>query len=500
MTRLAYRIIATAFVASAAHAAERPAVGPPPAWVLPARLPAPPPGTDGVAVVPLLLDQQSRLTDTGDSAYAESAIRIGASQALPAAALNLTWDPALETLTLHRFAIVRDGKTIDLLGDGSKLTIVRRETNLERATLDGQLTATLQPDDVRVGDIVDLAFTRTRLDPALRGRSQAVLGVAPSTPYGRVRVRVLWPTAKQVAWRAAPGLLEPREGRSGADRELLYDRSLVTPAAPPRGAPVRFQVTNLVSASDMGGWPEVSRLMAPLYESAAQVPASGPLRDEVTRIAALSTDPKVRALAALKLVQEQVRYLLLAMDGGGYAPAAAAQTWTRRYGDCKGKTALLVALLRELGIAARPALVSTGGGDGLAARLPMVGAFDHVLVEATIGGRRYWLDGTRPGDRVLDRIRTPEFSWALPVTRAGEALVALTPDTLDRPDQLRTLDLDASAGLEAPPRQPASTGSRAMPRSPCGSAWARLRRRNATGCCATIGGASMISSHRSRSR
>ena len=450
MTGLIYRIVAVAFVASVAHASEHPAVGPPAAWVLPAPLPPAPPGTEGVAIVPLLLDQQSRLTDTGDSAYAESAIRIGASQALPAAALNLAWDPALETLTLHRFAVVRDGKTIDLLGDGSKLTIVRRETNLERATLDGQLTATLQPDDVRVGDIVDLAFTRTRLDPALRGRSQAILGVAPSTPYGRVRVRVLWPAAKKVAWRAAPGLLEPREGRSGGDRELLYDRSEVTPAAAPRGAPQRFLVANLVMASDMGSWREVSRLMAPLYATAAAIPASGPLRDEVTRIAALSPDPNIRALAALKLVQEQVRYLLLAMDGGGYTPAPAALTWTRRYGDCKGKTVLLVAMLRELGIAADPALVSTGAGDGLEARLPIAGAFDHVLVKATIAGRIYWLDGTRPGDRVLDLIRTPEFKWALPVTLAGSDLVPLIPATLSVPDLVRTLDLDATAGLDAP--------------------------------------------------
>lgn len=450
MTWLVACVAAAILAAPSVRAADRPAVGPAPAWVLPAPLPAAPEGTEGAAIVQLLLDQQSRLTDTGDSAYFASVIRIGAPQALPAAALNLTWDPALETLTLHRFAIVRDGKTLDLLGDGSKLTIVRRETNLERATLDGQLTATVQPDDVRVGDIVDLAVTRTRLDPALRGRSQALLGVAPSTPYGRIRVRVLWPAGKKIAWRAAPGVLEPREGRSGSDRELLYDRNGLTPAAPPLGAPPRFWVTNMVAASDMGGWPEVSRLMAPLYETAAKVPATGPLRDEVTRIAALSADPKVRALAALKLVQEQVRYVLLAMDGGGYMPAAATLTWTRRYGDCKGKTVLLIALLRELGIAARPALVSTDAGDGLEARLPMIGAFDHVLVEATLAGRTYWLDGTRPGDRMLETIRTPLFKWALPVTTGGAGLVALTPDAPARPDQVRTLDLDASAGLDAP--------------------------------------------------
>jgi len=75
-----------------------------------------------------------------------------------------------------------------------------------------------------------------------------------------------------------------------------------------------------------------------------------------------------------------VRYVLLAIDDGGYVPAPADTTWSRRFGDCKGKTVLLLALLRELGIDARPALVSVQGGDGLNERLPMVGAFDHVFV------------------------------------------------------------------------------------------------------------------------
>jgi transglutaminase-like putative cysteine protease len=49
-----------------------------------------------------------------------------------------------------------------------------------------------------------------------------------------------------------------------------------------------------------------------------------------------------RAEAALALVQDRVRYVALAMGAGGYVPADAAETWSRRYGDCKGKTALLL--------------------------------------------------------------------------------------------------------------------------------------------------------------
>lgn len=58
--------------------AERPLIGPPPAWVLPAPIPPSAPANAGVAVSVLLLDQQAHLTRDGDAHYVDTAIRIGA--------------------------------------------------------------------------------------------------------------------------------------------------------------------------------------------------------------------------------------------------------------------------------------------------------------------------------------------------------------------------------------------------------------------------------------
>src|SRR3546814_6282045 len=89
-------------------------------------------------------------------------------------------------------------------------------------------------------------------------------------------------------------------------------------------------------------------------------------------------------------------------------PATAEETWQRRYGDCKGKTALLLALLARLGIEAEAVLANNSGGDdGLDERLPNPGMFDHVLVRARIDGKTYWLDGTLPPvDRKSTRLNS----------------------------------------------------------------------------------------------
>jgi hypothetical protein len=148
-------------------------------------------------------------------------------------------------------------------------------------------------------------------------------------------------------------------------------------------------------------------------------------------------------------VQDQIRYAFVSLNLGGLTPADADVTWTRRFGDCKGKTALLLALLHELGIEAQPVLVSTTSGDGLDQRLPTL-VFDHVIVRARIGGRDYWLDGTRTGDRAIDDIQTPNFHWVLPVQAAGARLVELAPPPLAKPAFESLLRLDASKGLDAP--------------------------------------------------
>jgi len=52
----------------------------------------------------------------------------------------------------------------------------------------------------------------------------------------------------------------------------------------------------------------------------------------------------------------------------------------------------------------------------------------------------------------LDQIKTPSFHWAPPVTAAGADLLALVPAELDRPQNVTTLDLDATQGLDVPAR------------------------------------------------
>lgn len=450
MLRTMVCVAVLALAAGTAFAADKLEFGAPGRWVRPLPVPTPDAAsTDNKPVRRLLADSQVRYDAEGEVIFEHQAARIQSPEGLQAGVVVIGWNPAFEAVTVHSVHIIRGGKVIDVLAS-QKFTVLRRETNLERAALDGVLTATLQPEGLQVGDVMELSYSLTRHDPVMRGHSELILGVLPNVSIDRLQIREVWPGSKAMRWREADGLSAASvTAASDGDTELVVREDNATRATPPDGAPPRFNDLSNLEVSDFKDWAEVSALMAPLYAKAAALPAGSPLRAEAERIRAASSDPKTQAGAALQLVQDQVRYLFLGMNEGGYVPADADVTWSRRFGDCKAKTAVLLALLHELGIEATPAIVSTQVGDGMDMRLPNMELFDHVLVRAVIGGKVFWLDGTRSGDRSLDGLEIPAFRWALPLRQTGGSLEQLVPRPLDVPQVETRIRLDASAGLDA---------------------------------------------------
>ena len=448
--RLAAAISVSALLAASAHAGDKLQQGPAPDWVEPVAPPKTPPANSEAPVAVLVSDVQTRFTPQGSAFYTEVAMRIQTAQGLPAGQFALAWDPATDDVTVHSFRIQRGDQVIDVLAHQS-ITVVRRETNLDRAMLDGVLTGVLQPEGLQVGDVLTYSYTLTRHIPELGAHAEGLLSDGtPDLPVGHYLRRGVWDASLPMRWKTTDDLGDLKATQKGALKEVRFEASDYTPPKAVDLAPLRDQMFSQLQFSNYASWSEVSATIAPLYDKAAKLEPESPLRAELDKIRAVSADPAVQAAAALKLVENDVRYVYLGMNESGVVPADADTTWTRRFGDCKGKTALLLALLHELGIKAEPALVSTTIGDGMDQRQPMAEYFDHVIVRAEIGGKTYWLDGTRYGDLRLSDLRTPDYRWALPLRDAGAELVAMTPEPLDKPASEETLQLDASAGLDVP--------------------------------------------------
>ncbi len=101
-----------------------------------------------------------------------------------------------------------------------------------------------------------------------------------------------------------------------------------------------------------------------------------------------------------EFVRDEIEYLATTFRLQGWQAKPAAETLLRRQGDCKAKSALLIALLAEAGIEAYPALVSTECdlADGIGEVPWSIDCLDHAVVGVRL------VDGTL---RVLD----PTCRW-----------------------------------------------------------------------------------------
>jgi len=387
------------------------------------------------------------VSDAGQAQYTGSRIKILQSNALELGNISIAWNPAAGAPIVHEIKVYRDGQSIDVLQNAS-FEILRREDQLEAATLDGILTAVLRVPDLRVGDELEIDLTTFGSDPTLLHHESGFLLLAPSPAPGRYHLGLIWEQGHQPNVRMTPDM-EPVAQRSDRAIDFRFDNPALL--VPPKDAPPRYQWQRVVQYSDFADWASVSRHFAPLYAKAATLAANSPLIAEAQRIAAAYHTPLERAAAALKLVQQDVRYIYVGLNGGNLQPATADETWKRRYGDCKAKTVLLLALLKQLGVDAEAVLVNSGGNDdGLEQRLPMPQLFDHVLVRAHIDGASYWLDGTLPP--VARPSLQPVFaiSRVLPLSVAGSSLERLAWQPAAVADEIHLYDADARAGFDKP--------------------------------------------------
>lgn len=400
----------------------------------------------------VLFDRQLRLEDGVVHRFTDIAYDVRNSEVLSQlGTLQFGWLPDKGDLAVHRIEIVRDGTVIDLLAQGIGHEVIRRETELERRTVNGALTALFKIPGLKVGDILRFASTTTNRDQALAGAMQATEGLtAKPTRLGYGRLRMSWPEDSGVSYAMLGQAPEPKVSQVNGYRTVELVLPIDKVEEMPEDAPVRYKVHPAIMTGSFATWADVAAVMAPHYAADGVIEPGSALATEVERIRAATADPLERAALALRTVQDEINYLLNGMDGGNYLPQAPMETWTLGYGDCKAKSLLLLAMLHELGIEAEAMLVNSEYGDAVQLWKPLPGAFDHVVVRATIDGTPYWLDGTAAGSRLATIREVPDFGYALPVRESGADLVKLEQRWPDYADRTMRVTYDFTRGVDMP--------------------------------------------------
>lgn len=326
--------------------------------------------------------------------------------------LSFGFDPSYQELVLHKVRIHRQGQSMERL-DRAKIRIIQPETQLGGHVFTGEQSAVLFVEDLRVGDLLEYAFTIRGANPAIGDHFSTRLAVQSGIPVVRQRLRVVWASAQPLGIRPHLVELAPVKTALGGGTDHIWDFTNLTAIAWEDNTPVSFEPYPYLEFSDFASWARVVEWALPLYEVAAtNLPAELEKRIEEWRRQAAPAEERARL--ALQFVQDELRYTGLELGPDSYRPAPPFETFEKRYGDCKGKVLLLCHIYRALGLQAWPALVNTYAREGIARRLPSPFAFNHVIVKLQIAGRIYWLDPTvsHQGGQLANRA-VPPFGKAL---------------------------------------------------------------------------------------
>ncbi|WP_191621139.1 DUF3857 domain-containing protein [Marinihelvus fidelis] len=379
----------------------------------------------------LLVDWQTQETANERESWSHYAVKVLDRAGLEnASSFTVEFDPRYQAATIHTARLLRDGQVIDQADQG-RVSVFQRESDMERHLLDGRLTAQLIFDDVRVGDVVEWSYTVSGKNPALRGHIGLWRQLEWSQPVGRRHVRVRVPAGQSFNTQALVTDQQPVVVDEDGWQAFVWDADNLPGRMKPDDAPAWYQFYPAFELSSFNSWSELQQWGIDIYSPRTEVtPAIEAQAREIRAVA--GDDPSALAMAALHFVQEEIRYLGFQMGESGYIPAEPDETLSRRYGDCKGKTALLISLLQALGLPSAPALAHTEEGKTLNRNLPSPLMFNHVIVLMDLGGQRYFLDPTLTDQATrLDAVVQPAYGWVLPLARGyGDGLL----DTTDHHD------------------------------------------------------------------
>lgn len=335
--------------------------------------------------------------------------------------LKIDFDPAYQTLRLHELEIYRDGRRHERLSS-ARIDVLHREPDLEVATFDGRRTLSIVLADVRAGDVLRAAWSIEGSNPVFGGHHEAHFSTTSShVRQARRRLRVLSPGGAPWLVRQSGATVEVGRKIVDSTEETIIDLGPLAPRYASEDEPDGED--GYVVFGTLASWSDVVALERPLYAVAGDPPAE--LTRLAERIAAGHTDTRGRIGAALRWVQEEIRYFGVQLGEHSHRPAPVSATLARRFADCKGKALLLIALLDALGVEASPALVET---DGLL-RDPdqpwRLHAFDHVVVALELDGQRHFVDPTLSYQRgALGQFHEPDHAQALVL---AEGVAGLEP-------------------------------------------------------------------------
>ena len=148
-----------------------------------------------------LVDDQTKVSESGYEYHYRFAYEVIDRSGLEEGAqITISFDPSESSLAFTDLSVIRDGVRDQRLTEVN-IEIIRQEEDLANNIVDGQLTAVINLEDLKAGDIVDYAYQGTYTAQLWPGHYFGRQSVEWSVPLAKLHYRLLVPSQTEVLYQ-----------------------------------------------------------------------------------------------------------------------------------------------------------------------------------------------------------------------------------------------------------------------------------------------------------
>jgi transglutaminase-like putative cysteine protease len=300
---------------------------------------------------------------------------------------------------------------------------VYSDVRLHRATLGG----------AAAGTIVDWSYTVETTDPMMPGDFLNSWRITVGRLTRRSRFVFDVPTSLQPRIQEHNVHVTPQVTAARGRRVYVWAAQDVPKRPDTEPLAVDSNDFNAgVTVASPESWADVARWYAGLSRDRYAVTPA--LDSQLAQVVGQQHTRGVSLRALYRWVAQDFRYVSVALGLAGYQPREPSAILETRYGDCKDKATLFIALARRMGFQAFPVLLSAFGG--VDSSVVSIRQFNHMIAAVERAGGYSYLDLTARAVPV----------GQLPASEGGGFAVVVHPD--GRGEDVR-LPLDSVAANAA---------------------------------------------------
>ena len=280
-------------------------------------------------------------------------------------------------------------------------------------------------EDVRKNDIIEYSYTLKGFNPIFKDKYCSFFNTRYPAPYYHIYYKLMVPQGRALTIKNSKETITPVVTSDATKTTYEWSLNDVSPLRLQDGYPGWLDPYPCIMVSEYKNWNDVSAWASTLFPKVNIV--SGELQKKIDEIKKTYTSPEDRTAAALQFVQDDIRYMGLEMGVHSHLPVSPDKVMSRRFGDCKEKSYLLVTLLQSMGIEAAPVLINTDYTQAITNWLPSAYCFDHTTVRVRLADGYHWFDPTISYQRgKLAEISYPDYKTGLIVSDTTTALTAIS--------------------------------------------------------------------------